>query len=194
MEAEIGWGREYSSNPLGKGGPVEISLPSKKKIRARGKLDRIDRCTGRGGPDYAVWDYKTGSAKKYSKAQPFSRGRIIQHFLYLALAESALKQLDPLARVERFGYMFASLASRGERMEWTGAELLKGPGLVEDLCRIVSQGAFSATDSAEDCKHCDYKALCGDPEQSAARAAAKLADPENKVLEPFRAARGVEDE
>ena len=193
LEAEIGWGRETGS--LARGGPVEIALPTGRKIRARGRLDRIDRREGKEGPIYSVWDYKTGSAKKYDPDKPFAQGRIIQHFLYLALAAEALKQVDPQARVERFGYMFASLVSRGERMEWTGEQLLKGPGVVEDLCRIVSLGAFTATDNAKDCQYCDYAALCGEAGRAAAQAATKLAAPENKkILEPFRAVREVEDD
>lgn len=194
LEADIGFGRESSGNPLETSGPVKLKLPSGRRIKVRGRLDRIDLKRGSKERIYSVWDYKTGWAGRYDKVEPFSKGRIIQHFIYLALARAALKKIDPDAAVERFGYVFTSLAARGERLEWTGEELNQGAGIVEELCRLVSQGTFPATDNKGDCAYCDFRDICGDPEETAHNAAAKLNDPENRSLEPFRSLRRDEDE
>ena len=191
LETEIGFGERESANALERAEPVELTLPSGRRVRLRGRLDRIDLRPG-DGLGYAVWDYKTGRGAAYDQEEPFAQGRVIQPFLYLVLARAALGELDPGARAERFGYILTSLARRGERMEWTGEELARGGWIVERLCGLAAQGAFPATDDKSDCDYCDFRDLCGDPAETAASVKAKLDDPDNIALEHFRALRRSE--
>jgi len=89
--------------------PVPIKLKDGQVIYIRGMIDRVDKI----GKEYAVWDYKTGSASAYEHRAYVVRGRQIQHALYYKAAEYLLQKKDKDARVTVSGYVLPT--EKGER-------------------------------------------------------------------------------
>jgi len=169
--------------------PVQIALPGGQSIRARGRLDRIDAV----GQAYEVWDYKSGGTWSYETPpdDPCKQGRLVQHALYVILAEAALKG----GRVSAFGYYFPSPKGAGREIKFSAESLTDGRAVIERLCRIIESGAFLATnDGKSDCKFCDYAGICCDAETASADAARKLGNPENAALNAMRDLRGLNSE
>jgi ATP-dependent helicase/nuclease subunit B len=140
--------------------PVSIVLPNGRAIRAKGRADRVDET---GTSRFAIWDYKLGSAYGYDANDPFLQGRRTQSVLYLKMIEAALrKKLNQSAVVERFGYFFPTIRALGLRYDWDANTLATGMTMLERLCLMLAEGAFLATNDADDCKFCDYQAICRD--------------------------------
>ncbi len=83
------------------------------RLRLLGRIDRVDRL-----PDgtYGVWDYKTGSARRYESERIYlDGGRQLQHVLYSWAAEALLRRegLDETPRVARSGYWLTTRRGRG---------------------------------------------------------------------------------
>jgi len=171
--------------------PIPIRLPDGSSLRVRGRIDRVDRI-GRGAlHSYAIWDYKTGSAWRYKPSDPFRQGRVVQPALYVAMVAHRLKEaVSAKTQVVQFGFFFPGARERGRRIQWTPEQLAEGTTVLARLVDTVRTGAFPATDQADDCKYCDYRAICGDVQSVAAASGAKLARSDNKVLQPFRELRG----
>ncbi len=74
-EVELGFGLAGSSDS-----PVEITLSDQRTLRFRGLIDRVDR-TARG---YALYDYKTGSGRKFERLDrdPLLGGTALQLGVY----------------------------------------------------------------------------------------------------------------
>jgi len=173
--------------------PVQVALPGDRSIRARGRLDRIDAV----GDAYEVWDYKSGGTWSYEPSDdPCKQGRLVQHALYVILAETALKDGKvPGARVSEFGYYFPSPKGAGREIKFAPESLADGRAVIERLCRIIESGAFLATnDSKSDCKFCDYAGICCDSEVASADATRKLGNTENVALDAMRELRGLNAE
>ena len=85
---------------------------------------------------------------------------------------------------ERFLDRFPDVASLAQ------AELDDGMDVLNELIRVVRNGAFLPTDEPKDCKYCDYARVCGDSKTVAARSKGKLCDLDNKTLQPLRELRG----
>jgi hypothetical protein len=133
--------------------PVPISLPDGSTLNLRGAIDRIDRLEdGR----LVVIDYKTGSSLRYGgRSGTFDGGRRLQHVLY---AEAAKRLFD--AEVASSEYHFPSRRSENHRARYTPADLRDGLGLVTDLLDLVANGWFVPTNQADDCRFCDFTAVC----------------------------------
>jgi len=191
LEASIGGGGRGAGTPLDTAEPVPVALLDGTSIRVRGRVDRIDRLGGEAPPVFAIWDYKTGSARRYDKADPFQQGRFIQSALYLALVAERLKTaVSPEATLAYFGYFFPSAGSRGERLMWSPAEVKEGREVLQRLVRIAGSGAFLPTnDHDKDCRYCDHRSICGDVAASAAASQVKLDNGKNTFLQPFRELR-----
>ncbi|HEV3022910.1 MAG TPA: PD-(D/E)XK nuclease family protein, partial [Pirellulales bacterium] len=172
--------------PLDRSDPVRLDLPSGKSIRAHGKIDRVDET----GPlRYAVWDYKVGGGHGYDPVDPFRQGRRVQSVLYLRMIETALRDnVDSQAIVERFGYFFPGLRTHGLRIAWSADQLQSGLATLERLGSLVTEGAFSATDDAGDCRYCDYKPICRDVQRVTSQSKSLL---EQDDLVPLRHFRGL---
>ena len=191
LEAAIGTEPEAEGTLLDTPFPSKVPLPSGRLLRARGRIDRIDRIGDEGAHLYAVWDYKMGSDYKYVKDPPFSQGRVIQHVLYRALAEERLKEvISPDAKVVIMGYFFPGPRTLGTRIAFNDDQLVGGGEILDDLATIAASGAYLATNNSDDCRFCDYRPICGDYEKVCAQAEAKLQKEQNTSLEPFRRLRG----
>lgn len=123
------------------------------EVLVRGKIDRIDDVGGA----LRVVDYKTGRAGRYSpRGDPYNGGRRLQHAIYGLVAES----LHPDREVRIAEYQFPTVKGEGARSSFQSAVLGDPTAVISDLLDITSSGAFLPTDSGEDCRWCDYLAVC----------------------------------
>jgi ATP-dependent helicase/nuclease subunit B len=131
---------------------VVVSLPAG-DLRLTGRVDRIDRCASGA---LRIVDYKTGSRIGYRVTRPFEGGRRLQHLLYALAVERLLGE-----RVESAEYHFPTVRGQNERAAYPRAALAAdGPDVVQTLLGIATAGHFLPTDSAEDCRICDYQPVC----------------------------------
>jgi ATP-dependent helicase/nuclease subunit B len=194
LEAAIGLAQETTATDLDSREPVEVKIGDAASIRIKGKIDRVDRVIDGVGNQFAVWDYKSGGVSKYQdtkKNMPFRQGRIVQHLLYVLMAEQCLKaKIAPDAELVEFGFFFPGVKGRGERIRWSPQELTHGLNIIHSLSQMVSMGVFLATDQENDCVFCDYRDICRDVKAVTVGSKRKLANPLNVRLQPFRALRG----
>lgn len=188
LEAALGMPQSFSpGTALDTSTPLIFTLPGRKTIKVRGRLDRIDRIGDRGSSRYLVCDYKSGSASRYEAADPFNQGRVVQHALYLAMAEARLKQaISSEATVEAFTYFFPGRRDHGLSLEFRSGALSAWPAVVGALCDISASGNFLATNDAKDCPYCDYRQICRDPQRVIAASRRKLDNSINTLLKPMR--------
>lgn len=165
LEAAVGMAPTGSGTDLDQAEPVRLRLPGGGEVRVRARLDRIDRI-GR-DDTFAVCDYKSGrSTRQYEGSDSFRQGRLLQHVLYMAVAEAVLrKRFGPAATVRGFEFFFPSQRIRGRSLPFDRAIVEEGLRIVETMCRLVAGGAFPATDGLAgnrpvDCEHCDYRRAC----------------------------------
>ncbi|MBI5569623.1 MAG: PD-(D/E)XK nuclease family protein [Desulfomonile tiedjei] len=196
LEVSVGRGSRNLKSDLDRAGAVAIEVAPHRAVKVTGRLDRVDRLIGGSDSDFAICDYKTGSDSKYRKPDPFWNGRILQHAIYMELAEALLRgKIARKPRVVHFDYFLTSLRGRGHRVRIRPEQLAAARSIVDNLCRIVGEGCFLATNDAKtDCKYCDYRTICVDVEATAQAAAQKLANSENQCLEPMRMLRNVEND
>lgn len=133
--------------------PVPIALPDGTTLQLGGAIDRVDRLEdGR----LVVIDYKTGSRIPYGgRSGTFDGGRRLQHVLY---AEAAKRLFD--ADVASAEYHFPTRRSENHRARYSTADLRDGLGIVTDLLELVSHGWFVPTNQSDDCRFCDFAAVC----------------------------------
>jgi ATP-dependent helicase/nuclease subunit B len=170
--------------------PVAMELPGGGAIRLRGRIDRVDQQAS--SHRFSIWDYKTGSSRRYAARDPFKQGRCLQGVVYCALADGRLREARPGAIVSRFGYLFLNPRDRGARLWWEAEQLLPGAHVVAQLCALMRGGCFPFTTDPADVRFSDYLSCYGDPEQSAAAAMAKAMNPRNEMLAPFCALREID--
>jgi PD-(D/E)XK nuclease superfamily len=191
FEAAIGLEPNSEGDLLDTPEPVEIELPGGKKIRGRGRIDRVDEVEGVAGTAFAICDYKTGSSGSYDPRKPFQQGRNVQSVFYLALVGSRLRDCHPGAEVISFGYFFPSSAGHGKRIEWCREELGEGMQILASLCEMLTLGCFPFTNKKDDVRYSDYQAAFGDVKRAADDIERKMSNPENDMLSPFRDLRAT---
>lgn len=152
------------------GPPVAIELGGEpgapQRLWIQGRIDRVDRL-----PDgtYAVWDYKTSSARRYeSQWTHFEGGRQLQHVLYAWAAEALLRRegLDPDPHVARSGYLMTARRGRGHRADrpQDPARREAAQRLLRQLLDVAAAGLFApAPDAQAACDFCDYRQACQGP-------------------------------
>lgn len=151
----------YFELELTRGGePMEVLLDNDLVIKMKGFVDRVDEI---GPHTYKIYDYKTGSPKKYDENEYFSQGTQLQHALYAVAVEQWLQNtgIDPNARVMESAYYFPTERGKGEevsRVQNRRAELSE---LVKHLLTSMESGAFPATKESKRCTYCDYRLVCG---------------------------------
>ncbi len=120
--------------------PVTISLSPGKSFKLAGRIDRIDKIADH---EYAVLDYKTGSAYGYKDNACFNEGKIIQHALYAIAAEKLLQKIekDEKLSVKQSGYLFPTEKETGRLVIYArnDKELMQ---LLSALFDIVKKGIF----------------------------------------------------
>ncbi|MBI5252303.1 MAG: PD-(D/E)XK nuclease family protein, partial [Desulfomonile tiedjei] len=115
LEVSAGLAPYEKGSALDTRNPVRVQLPDGRVIRMRGRLDRLDRIGSTN--NYAIVDYKTGSASKYEDTDPFRNGRVVQHALYTAMAGEILKaKLGSGSEVTQFEYLFPGSRGQGLRL------------------------------------------------------------------------------
>jgi hypothetical protein len=133
--------------------PVEIMLPDGTALQVAGAIDRVDELEDGG---LVVVDYKTGSnAGHGGRSGAYDGGRRLQHVLYAAVAERLLD--GPVRRVE---YHFPTRRSENHRVSYGAHELRDGRGVIAELLGMAAAGWYIPTNSTDDCRHCDYAAVC----------------------------------
>ena len=84
-------------------------------MNVSGQIDRVDRHEKTGA--LSIWDYKTGTSKKYDGNKPVQGGKTLQWALY-AYALEALRG----ETVAESGYYFANTKEVGARMGFSPAD------------------------------------------------------------------------
>ena len=194
LEASIGLPTEQRGTDIDAPDPVEVALPGGGSIRARARIDRIDRVDDGHAPvrpTFVIYDYKSGSyAKAYDPPDLFDKGRLVQHVLYMAVAGIVLRdRFGPDTVVDGFRFMFPGVRAHGREIPF-GREIIE-PGLevIRTLCSLPAGGVFPATDDTADCTYCAYRGACQavqrDLGELCAASGRKIDNPANTLLKPF---------
>lgn len=186
FEVSLGLESVGGGTPLDDAQPIQVQLPDGQAIKTKGRIDRIDEIDAGG---FLLCDYKTGSAYGFAQNDPFRQGRRVQNVLYPEMVRAALAQQHPSQKIESFGYFFPGIKGAGLRLNWRMAELQPGLEILARMCRLIEQGAFAATDNADDCKYCDYQACCGNYQAAAARSKSLLDNVQIVELSELRGLR-----
>lgn len=190
LEVALGLAADGEGTTLDAADPIAVMLPEGESIRTRGRIDRIDQIGSGSIRTYAIWDYKTGSTRGYEPNDPFNKGRHLQPYLYATIVAHRLEQLDPgQSAVKSFGFFFPGRRGAGRRISWSREQLEPGSVLLSQLCEAIRKGAFLATNNSDDCKYCEYQAICGDVDEVALASHRKLENPSNQDLIPFKQLR-----
>lgn len=140
--------------------PVTIAVGSGKKFNAMGRIDRIDKIAK---GEYAVTDYKTGSARTFDEKKVFNGGKTIQHALYAIAAEKIVQKLlgNKTAKITESGYLFPTEREIGRPIypERRDGEFIQ---LLDTIFDALRAGIFMPTDDEKECDYCDYAEICGE--------------------------------
>ncbi|MCG6955201.1 MAG: PD-(D/E)XK nuclease family protein [Gemmatimonadetes bacterium] len=136
---------------LGDDDPVVMHVPGG-QVRLRGAVDRVDE----GLEGLRIVDYKTGRSRDHqSGTGAFNGGRRLQHALY---AEAVERRLG--GTVVAGEYHFPTRRGENSVHAYARLELAGAPELVGHMLDGVAAGAFVPTDNADDCRYCDFAAIC----------------------------------
>ena len=169
--------------------PVILELAPGRRLKTRGRIDRIDRRRSDGA--IVITDYKSGSNWLYTRKDPFHQGRLVQHLLYICMVEKCLTDTGTAAHVCGFRFLFPTLQAQGEGVFRTRETLEEGRTVFADLCDLAGEGCFPPTDDEGDCRYCPYALACGDTAAQARRISEKLRG-DDPMLAPMRRLRGYE--
>ncbi|MCD6380505.1 PD-(D/E)XK nuclease family protein, partial [bacterium] len=135
---------------------VEIELPGKKKIRFRGKIDRIDF---KGNEGFRVIDYKTGKLK--GKDNDLNGGNYLQLPVYL-LGASCISGRPVESGVAE--YRKVNKKGGKSSVKFSGTELENDRAEFNEILRIIisgiEDGLFFAFPSRDNCKFCPFASVC----------------------------------
>jgi ATP-dependent helicase/DNAse subunit B len=128
-------------------------------VRLRGKMDRIDRSDD--GKSARVLDYKTGRVPRNVRDDSLAGGETLQLPLYILAAENLL----PNVKIDSASYLYFTLRGEYRTITFTH-EALDGQrpalsNLLDIAARMIRDGLFAQYATAEGCRQCDYRAICG---------------------------------
>ncbi|HEY1434938.1 MAG TPA: PD-(D/E)XK nuclease family protein, partial [Thermoanaerobaculia bacterium] len=186
FEIPFGLKRAESRAAIASLDPVKIEVGAGESFPLRGSIDRIDEA-----PDgsFHVWDYKTGGTWRHKEERGIDGGRQIQHALYAMALEALLGRAGLAAPVSRSGYFFPGRKGEGRRMPMA-IDASQTRDVLVRLLGLLRAGAFPHASSKDDCRYCDYEAVCGGAIRAAARSKEKLARATLPVLTAFREIHG----
>jgi ATP-dependent helicase/nuclease subunit B len=136
---------------LGEDPPFPMEIPGG-TIQLRGAVDRVDGAEA----GLTIVDYKTGRSFNFAgNSGTFHGGRRLQHVVYATVVEKLLGR-----SVQAFEYHFPS--SRGQNMvhRYERSDYASGAALIDCLLDGVAAGHFPPTEESNDCRFCDYRAIC----------------------------------
>ncbi len=159
LEVPFGLGSE-PEEPLATPEAVRLEVSESLSFRLRGRIDRIDRCSG----GYQVIDYKTGRRLYTGRNPRYDRGRLLQHALYALVAEELLRQQGMPGRVVRSSYYFPTRAAESPWVHFSTPPEGEGTPL-EDVLQWVLEpfesGLFiHSHQPQQDCRFCHYQRAC----------------------------------
>jgi ATP-dependent helicase/nuclease subunit B len=135
--------------------PVRYVLDDGREILLRGTADRVDTYS-----DSAVRivDYKSGNSARYEmdpKRGPLNGGRLLQPAIYSAAISAAQGR-----EVRAFEYRFPT--DRGANTTVLFDAEAHGPAraVVSSIIGDMERGRFLPTIDANECKYCDFAAVC----------------------------------
>ncbi|MDP2959504.1 MAG: PD-(D/E)XK nuclease family protein [Longimicrobiales bacterium] len=136
-------------------------------VRIRGAVDRVDEDL----EGLHVIDYKTGAVRDHEgETRTFNGGRRLQHAIYAEAAERALGR-----PVVKAAYHYPTRRGENEIISYPRLALAALPSLLDRLLEGVAAGAFVPTDSADDCRFCDFAPICRAREEGWGNVASPLA-------------------
>lgn len=122
------------------------------EIRLRGAVDRVDEDLH----GLRVVDYKSGVARGYGgNSGTFAGGRRLQHAIYAEAAERILG-----GDVVAGEYHFPTRRGENEVHAFSRVEMAALPELLGHMLDAVEAGTFVPTDDPDDCRFCDFAAVC----------------------------------
>lgn len=137
---------------LEEGQPLVLDLEGG-EVRLRGAIDRVDEDLLHG---MRVIDYKTGVPRDYEEGTgTFNGGRRLQHAVYALAAERLLGGENVAGE-----YHFPTRRGENEIKPFPAADLRPVDALLDRLLDVVAGGAFVPTESTNDCRFCDFAAIC----------------------------------
>ena len=151
---------------LGEDEPVVVETPGG-PLRLRGAIDRIDEDLN----GLRVIDYKTGVARELAGTGTFHGGRRLQHAIYAHVAEQRLG-----GSVSLSGYHFPTIRGQNQQLMFPRLPLAGIGSLLDRMLDGIAAGSFVPTERAEDCKFCDFTAVCRVRESGYGKVHSALAD------------------
>ena len=110
-----------------------------------------------------ILDYKTGRSDKFSRDDPFNRGRHLQPLLYAKMLERVLADAGLPEPVRGFSYFFPMPRDEGRTFTYDWERLNSGGmEIVEILAGMLASGRFPFTTERADAAYSDYLPLYGD--------------------------------
>ncbi len=182
-EVPFGRPREMSRSrcEIASAEPVALDAGGGRSFRLRGSIDRVDEA-----PDgtFHVWDYKTGGTGQIREGVGLRGGRQIQPALYALAFEALLTTAGRPGRVSRSGFFFPGRRGEGQRMD-VPLDRAETSRTLATLFDLVAAGFFPHAMTEDDCRYCDFEAVCGGAVRAGQRSAAKLAATSDPVLQSF---------
>jgi ATP-dependent helicase/nuclease subunit B len=180
--------------PLASTEPLVVDLGHGRRLRVRGRIDRINRV---GPGKYEVVDYKTGGFWPDDWKGVFAGGTRLQHALYGRAAARILSKPGKAAEVVRGVYVFPSVNGHRRRKEIAAPATSELNSVLRDLLDVIGTGAFATSDGNGGCRWCEFAGAChaedpAAPHDDAMRAKRKIENPANKVLDVYVRLRGRE--
>src|SRR5262249_33226593 len=181
FEVPFGLGATDSAAAIASAEPVEVQAGTG-RLRLSGKIDRIDESDD---GTFHVWDYKTGSAYGVQQGMGLRGGRHAQPALYAMAVEALLARAGRPGRGAASGYFYPGVTGEGQR---TGARVAAGEprDALARLLDLAAAGLFPHAASKDDCRFCDFDAICGGAEHAAERSTEKLEAAVDGPLARFR--------
>jgi hypothetical protein len=120
-------------------------------LRLRGAVDRIDEDLH----GLTVIDYKTGGMWDSERKGAFHGGRRLQHALYALVAEARLR-----GKVISGEYHYATTRGQNQVLAFDRLSIAGVQGLLDLMLDCVASGSFVPTENPDDCRFCDFAAVC----------------------------------